>query len=205
MRFRMCMLLLSVAVTSVLGQDSSRSSTVTLGVGGSGGGYGGPAFTGRYEYRFFKYLAGEAGVDTTLPSVFSYQYVPIFSISSGTFPTTIYSSTQTGYTYFPFQNRDRVTMLPFGIKGILPLANGRVELFLGAGGAYVWSSRRFSAVSAWREQTSIGGRVALDRHRRFWVGTTWRFYGDLGNLSNRYVTDYNWYTGTADVGFRFGR
>ena len=203
MRFRTFMILLSVTIPSALAQDSSQSSTVTLSVGGTGGGYGGPTFNGRYEYRFFKYLAGEAGVDTMLPSFFSYQVVPIFSIQSGAFPTPIYSSTQTGYTYFPFQNRDRVTMLPFGVKGILPLANGRVELFLGVGGAYVWNSHSFSG-SAWREQTSIGGRVALDRRRRFWVGTTWRFFGDLGNLSNRYVTDYNWYTGTADIGFRFG-
>ena len=38
----MYVVLLSVTVASALGQDSSRSSTVTLSVGGAGGGHGGP-------------------------------------------------------------------------------------------------------------------------------------------------------------------
>ncbi len=201
MRFSTSLVLLSWAVTSALGQDTSRSSTVTLSVGGAGGGYGGPAFNGNYEYRFFQYLAGEAGFDIMLPSSFSFQYVPIYSFSNN--PSPLNYATQTGFTYLPSQDRNRVTMLPFGVKGILPLFTGRAELFLGLGGAYAWNARRYAG-SSWLEQASLGGRIALDRQRRFWVGTTWRFFADLGNTNDRHVTGYNWFTGTADFTFRFG-
>ncbi len=74
-----------LSLQTVFGQESTHTSTVTLSVGGETptrndfGESTGPAFNGNYEFRILKYLAVEAGVENTLPSITRYEFVPIVS------------------------------------------------------------------------------------------------------------------------------
>ena len=195
--------LLSALAGSALAQEPAKSSsTVTLSVGGAGGGDGGPAINGNYEFRLFKYLAVEGGLDTMLPGANTYTLESVASLESGV--SNYYGATG-NYVTVPVYQTNRIMMVPFGFKGILPLAHDRLELFVGVGGAYIYNANysKYSYLSPWAEQASAGARFAIDRNHRFWVGTTWRFFGDLGRSSAE-ATDRNWFTGTADIGFRFG-
>ena len=171
---------------SVLGQDGGRN-TVTAGVGGgfptggeqvyltnSNGIHNGAAFSGAYEFRLFKYFAPEVGVVNLIPLVQGY------------------------YKYPPM--RERVTLLSLGARGILPLKQGRFELFAGAAAVHVSSSDYQLTQSynpQWLAQISGGGRFAVDRRRHFWIGPTVRFSRDGG----RPVEE--WVSLTGDFGFRF--
>jgi hypothetical protein len=180
----------------VFGQDALHTGTLTLGVGGLPYSYnsnsqkGGPTFTGNYEYRLWKYLAVEGGVDTLLPSV---QYLQQFSVITP--GQNLVSFVQTGY--LPASDRSRVTLLTYGFKGILPLAKNRLELFAGFGGAYAWNSEYSGSLNAALGQASLGGRLALDRGHHFWLGTTLRGYTNLDHQT--------WAPLTINLGIRFGR
>ncbi len=179
-------LILLVLVSAVSpAQSSGLSATAAFGAGAGVvvGGYAnnqfqtGAVYTGDLELRLLKYLSAEIGVDNMLLDYTSY---------SGSGSTT---------------SRERLTLMPFGLRGILPLANGRAELFAGAGGAYTWLSNesQFYKPSRALVQANAGGRVALDRRRRFWLGVTARFYRDVGRPT------VEWSSVAGDLGFRFGR
>ncbi len=201
--FRTFLLALVPALT-LFAQDGLHSSTLTLSAGGEVptrndfGESSGPVFSGNYEFRIFKYLALEAGVDTMLPKTHSYQ---AFSVLSGA----------NLVSYFPLQggqcapcvlviqpNRTRVTLVPFGVKGILPLRSNRVELFAGGGGAYAFHADFGNFRDAMLVQASLGGRVALDHGHHFWLGTSGHFYSNFGSARQE------WATWSADFGIRFG-
>ena len=206
------------------GQDAVHRSTLTV----SGGGlpyadgafapqHGGPVFGGNYEYRFFRYLAAEVGTDISLPAGVSFGESSVIPPGQNLSGSTAASSAPTGCASVipPGQNfitvassgtagcalvsgRSRVTLATFGFKGILPLAASRVELFAGLGGAYGWNSvgGRFDSVYG---QGSAGARFAVDRHQRFWVGTT------LRGFTNFTRPQQAWLPWTVDLGFRFGQ
>ncbi len=190
-------LLLSIlSLQTIFGQEPVGTSTVTLSVGGETptrnefGESKGPVFDGNYEFRILKYLAVEAGVENTLPSITRYEF---FGIPAG---VSLLAFQQVCCVLIP--DRTQVTLLPFGLKGILPLSGGRFELFAGGGGAYAWHSGD-SFANAWLLQTSMGGRVALDRGHHFWLGTSGHFFTNFG------AGRQEWLTWTADLGLRFGR
>jgi hypothetical protein len=185
------------------GQEALHSSTLTLGVGGlpySDNPYypdlqkGGPTFTGDYEYRLSKYLAVEGGTDILLPSGES--FVQLASILAG----QNLAAYQPGCTacVVLVSGRSRVTLLTYGFKGILPLANDRLELFAGLGGAYAWNSEFSGLLNSAFAQASLGGRFALDRDHRFWLGTTLRGFRSFGPGRQA------WVPLTFDLGIRFG-
>jgi hypothetical protein len=185
---------------TVSGQDATHSSTLTFGVGGQPYSYnsfdqhGGPAFAGHYEYRFSKYFAVEAGVDTLLPSTFRLELLPVIPSGVGLSSGSLCSAC----VFVPETDRARVTLLPFGFKGILPVARDRVEFFGGFGGAYAWNSDYGQYRDALLAQASIGGRLAIDRGHRFWLGTSLRGYSNFG--AGKQV----WTPLTLDLGIRFG-
>jgi hypothetical protein len=84
----------------------------------------------------------------------------------------------------------------FGFRGILPLAKGRTELFAGVDGAYL---RDFQLASAMAIEPEFGFRVAVDKQKHFWLGGTARFVQNFG------IPEGEWFTCTADIGFRFGK
>jgi hypothetical protein len=160
-------------------------STVSIGVGGGlpAGGFrteqflNGPAFSASYEFRLFKYVAPEIGLVDLLPNYTEYS------------------------KYGSSISRYRVTLLSMGIRGVLPLAHGRVELFAGPGATRVWSSqydlaRGFDAPK-WLLEISGGGRIAIDHGRHFWAGPTVHFSRDGGRPTEE------WVSLTADFAVRF--
>jgi hypothetical protein len=174
-----------LAIPLAVSAQSFGSSTLTVGVGGAfpASGYltfpfhNGLSVAGEYELRLHKFVAADVGVDN-------------FVLNADNF-------TRTGSV----QTLERITLLPFGLRGILPLADGRTELFLGTGGAYLWSTdydlRSFGEGLLW--QLNGGARVAIDRSRHFHVGASARYYRDLGRPTQQ------WVSLTGDFSYRFGR
>ena len=195
----------------VVAQDPVHSSTVTFSAGGNVDSYnhfgegGGPSFAGAYEYRLWRYFGLEAGVNAILPTKQGFEFPAIFSITSQGTATSFFTGTQPINTVaIPVQTRTVVTMLPFGIRGILPLAQGKLELFAGFGGAYEFNggvhalNGRGDDANGMLGQASAGARYALDHRRHYWVGTTVRGY------SNASYGKQSWVTWTADFAIRFG-
>jgi hypothetical protein len=162
------------------------SSTVILGVGGAlpASGYrttsfhNGPSIAGEYEFGLHRSVAANIGVENF--------FLNFDNITRNSLAVT----------------RERITLMPFGIRGIAPLAGGRAELFAGAGGAYLWSSEydlRSYGGEGFLWQLNGGGRIAIDRAKHFRVGATMRFYRDLGRPTQE------WFSVTGDVSYRFGR
>jgi hypothetical protein len=184
MRFYFFFLFSALAMAQIEGR-----STVTVGVGGgfpTGGDLtstnhipNSAAYSASYEFRLFKYLAPEVGLVNLTP------YFPQFQAGNDLIPAT----------------RERVTLLSFGLRGILPLKQGRIELLAGVGGAHVFNSgyEDFVYYNASRTiwQINGGGRVAIDHRRRFWVGPTVRFSRDGGRPTQE------WLSLTGDFGVRF--
>jgi hypothetical protein len=172
------LLILCLSVAGLRAQDAKGTSTVTFGVGGGwvvdsglalGGVGGGPQFNGTYEFRILKYLALDASVDTTISTIPRNQnYAGYYS---------------------------RTENAAFGFRGILPLAQGRTELFAGVDGAYL---RDFQATSGMAIEPQFGFRVAVDKQKHFWLGGSARFVQNFGIYTGE------WFTSTADIGFRFG-
>lgn len=95
---------------------------------------------------------------------------------------------ETGYG--PLRIRDFQYFVPFGARAVLPLAQGRVELYGGGGGAYVRYTEALKQPSDWVNvgcppcgardgfgtYAMAGGQVALDRNRNFRVGATVKVY-----------------------------
>lgn len=181
------------------GQDAVHTSTVTLSAGGETstnndfGESGGPVFNANYEYRIWNYLAVEAGADTMLPATQTSENV---SILAGSGLVSSFSLSNAPVVSVP--GRTRVTLVPFGLKGILPLAGGRWELFAGLGGAYAFHADN-SYANAMLVRESLGGRFALDKGRHYWLGTSGQFSHNIAG--NR----QEWLSWTADFGLRFGR
>jgi hypothetical protein len=182
-------------------QEAVHTSTLTLGVGGESRqrtypqSSAGPAFKINYEFRLAKYFAVEAGTEMLFPKTVQFQ--PAYVILSGTNLTNYFNGGTSVSALIPSFERRPIGTVPFGIKGILPLAHGRLELFAGVGGAYGWNYSRY--LNSWYGQTSLGGRFALDRRERFWVGTSGRYANNFSNTSRQ-----SWLTWTADFSVRFG-
>ncbi len=162
------------------------SSTLTLGVGGAfpASGYrtnafhNGPSFASDYEFGLHRFVAANIGVEN---------FVLPFDVNSKFGIST---------------TRERVTLMPFGLRGIIPLANDRVELLAGTGGAVLWSSEYNLDHPFQRHnilwQLNSGARIAIDRSKHFRIGPTVRYYRDLGRPTQQ------WISVTGELSFRFG-
>jgi hypothetical protein len=141
--------------------------------------HNGPSFSGEYEFGLHRFVAANIGVENFLLN----------------FDTFSRFGTST--------SRERVTLMPFGLRGIVPVAAGRVELFTGTGGAVLWSSE-YNLAAGFEADKLLwhlngGARIAIDRAKHFRVGPTVRLYRDLGRPTQQ------WVSVTADFSYRFGR
>ena len=162
------------------------TSTLTLGAGAAfpvGGELTssfnrGASFAGEYEFGLHRFLAATIGVEN-------------YVLSSVNCDPRGCSTA-----------RERFTLMPFGLRGIIPIAGGRGELFAGTGGARLWSN---SFLGGPFQQDNIlwqfngGFRIGLDRARHFRAGPTVRLNRDLGRPTQE------WLSLTADFSYRFGR
>ena len=119
-----------------------------------------------------------------LSKVLVFGLLPLFSLfaQDGFHTSTITLSLGGGETptyKFSASSPDRCLLaLRLGAKFVVPLASDRFEVFLGGGGAYAFHSDG-SYHNAILAQGNIGGRIALDRARRFWLGTSGHFFANL--------------------------
>ena len=137
-----------------------------------------------YAHRLIPHLAVEAGIDS--------------AVSLGT---------EIRGANYDVNVNDRMFWVPFGVRGILPLKNGRAEVFVSAGGLYEKYSagNPFDSVgvgsrNGWGGYVSGGAAAALDRGRHFWLGGSSRFY--FANTNRGYSHD-RWVTATLDFSLRF--
>jgi hypothetical protein len=97
--------------------------------------------------------------------------------------------------------RDRLQLVDYGVRGIVPVARDRAELSAGVGGGYIWYDRGSSNSFLNGSLLQYSGRVAapLNSRRRIWIGMTFRVWRDLGRPTQQ------WLSTTGDVTYRFGR
>lgn len=175
--------LVLIAYSSLAFCQDGRS-TISVGAGGSFPAGGeltftsqvpdSAAFSAAYEFRLFKYFAPEVSVVDLAPLIPQYGEYPMPPL------------------------RTRVTLVSLGARGVLPI--GRAELFAGGAAVHVSTSDQellnFNS-SPWIWQINGGGRIALDKRRRFWIGPTVRLSRDGGRPTQE------WVSLTGDFGFRF--
>lgn len=190
---------LGLLSSAALAQEIKGSSTITVGAGVAGGqrNVSDVGFAGKlnYEYRISRHLAAETGLEVISVSV--YRPVVAYALPSGQNISGYFSDRA-----FSFDKRtDHVLQIPFGLKGILPFSNDRVELFGGLGAIAVAHKVDYFG-PRWLGQVSLGGRFAVDKSRRIWVGAMGRGFTNFTNLAE---AGRQGYTVTAEIGFRFGR
>jgi hypothetical protein len=166
--------------------QSEMRNTVTFSggfghnVGNSCCGDSAPSLAVTYAYRLFPHVDVEAGVDTAL------------SLGS-----------EARGAHYDFKADDRFLWVPFGLKGILPLRSGRVEVSAGAGGLYekylVGDNSFFVSSDSWGGYASTGIAVALDGRRHFWVGASPQLF--FANTGSGYHS--RWFVLNVGLGFRF--
>jgi hypothetical protein len=188
MKRRMRAFFVFFSLAALADAQSEMRNTVTVSggfahnVGNSCCGESAPSLAMTYDYRLFPHVDLEAGVDTTL--------------SLGT---------QAVGANYNVKADDRLLWVPFGLKGVLPLRSGRVEVTAGAGGLYEKylvssNSGFFTSRSGWGGYGSTGVAVALDGGRHFWVGVSPQLF--FANTGSGYTHD-RWFVLNVGLGFRF--
>jgi hypothetical protein len=155
-----------------------------------------------YGYRFHEYFQADIGFDA------------IFGAGN----VREFANTITGFRRI----RDFQYLLPVGGRAILPLANGRLQLFGGGGGTYMRYQEQLSqpssyyrlecpdctARSGWGYYATAGFTVFLDRRRLMRIGVAPRVYrghtdGErVGNVPGFRTSDH-WVTVMAEFGISF--
>jgi hypothetical protein len=161
---------------SVFGQSYNRHN-ITLGLGAGLprddlSAYFNDSFAagGSYGYRFHRFFQVDFGLDGVFGAAGVRDFLP----------------TQFG----SLRIRDYQYLLPMGGRAIIPLADERIHIVGGGGGAYLRYSERIrqpsdyfriecnvcTSRSGWGYYGLVGANVALDANRNFRVGVTSRVY-----------------------------
>lgn len=131
----------------------------------------GVTWTVGYGYRPFRYLQFDAALDTVYNSADVERYIP---------------NPAFGY----LKVRDFEFLVPFGARLVLPVARGKVNIYGGAGGAYLHYSERLrqpdpyynlecppcQSRDGWGYYFLTGGDVALTSGGAIRLGVTMRVY-----------------------------
>jgi|GEM_PF-3389692 hypothetical protein len=139
----------------------------------------GPGLRVGGEFRFAKHLAADAGW-------------------TGAWMATFYDCDRFGCAYSRLENK----LLDYGLRGILPLAGGRVELSLGVGGGYIWfdpASSDHYYYNGSLFQYSGKAAVALGRGGHWRANFTVRTWRDLGRPVQQ------WLSTAAGISYGFGK
>ncbi len=99
-------------------------------------------------------------------------------------------------------SRENFRLLDYGLRGILPLAGGRVELSAGLGGGYVLHPFGYSGPYGPNQslfQYSGKAAIAVDHAGRIRISFGVRTWRDLGRPTQQ------WLSTTAGVSYGFGR
>jgi hypothetical protein len=200
-----------ILTAPLMAQSSYRQHYFTAG-GGAGVPRGelrplfdaSPAFRFGYGYRFHPNFQADIALDT------------VFHAANvrDLFPSLVGD----------LRIRDYQFLLPMGGRAIVPLADGRVLLSAGGGGAYIRYQESIRqpfgdayfrlectscrSRSGWGYYALLGGSVALDRHQHFRLGITTRVYrgntrGDEFGALPPIRTRDHWVNTAAEFTFAF--
>ena len=204
-------ILLALFTLPVWGQYSFRKHNITFGGGinipsGELKPYlsNAPGFRAGYGYRFHRLFQADFGLD----------------VGFGSADVRDFYETEFG----ELRIRDYQYFVPLGGRVVVPLAEEKVQLYAGGGGAYLRYSERIRQPYAnygytidcpvcrsrdgWGYYALAGGSVALDRARNFRVGVVTKFFrgettGDsLGTLPAFRTVD-RWANIAAEFTFSF--
>jgi hypothetical protein len=135
----------------------------------------GPGWRGGSELRLIKHLGAEAG------------------FTEG-WPVGIDSCASFGCTY----SRQSLKLLDYGLRGVAPVAGGRLELSVGLGGGYILYPRGFYRPNQTLFQYSGKIALALDRLGRTRLTFAVRTWRDLGRPTTQ------WLSTAAGISYAFG-
>jgi hypothetical protein len=138
----------------------------------------GPGWRGGYELRIMKHLGADVGFTEGWP--------------------VITDCERLGCTY----SRQSLKLLDYGLRGVAPIAAGRIELSIGLGGGYVWHPHGFSGRFGPNQallQYSGKAAFALTRSRRIRVTFGLRTWRDLGRPTQQ------WLSTAAGLSYGFGQ
>ena len=116
---------------------------------------------------------------------------------TGAWMGTDYACNRFGCSYGRLENK----FLDYGLRGVLPVAGGRIDLSVGVGGGYVWfdsGSGDNYFYNGSLLQYSGKAAIALDRKGRWRANFTVRSWRDLGRPIQQ------WLSTTAGVSYGFG-
>ena len=115
---------------------------------------------------------------------------------TGAWMATYYNCSRFGCSYSRLENK----VLDYGMRGVLPLAGGRVELSLGVGGGYIWfdSASGDNYYNGSLLQYSGKAAVALDRNGHWRINLALRTWRDLGRPIQQ------WLSTAAGISYGFG-
>ena len=109
-------------------------------------------------------------------------WLPHLALEAG-MDSALWLGSEARGTNYDLKADDRFIWAPFGVRGIPPVWNGRIEISAGAGGTYekYWVSNPqpsvgFASRDGWGGYASAGALLALDRRRRFWPAATPCFF-----------------------------
>jgi hypothetical protein len=107
---------------------------------------------------------------------------------------------------FDIKPDDRFIWIPFGVRGVLPLHGGRVEISAGGGGLIdKYSVSNPNPAVGLVSHAGVGGyldggaAIAITPSRRFWLGASTHVY--LANIDE--ATHDRWMTLNAEFSYRF--
>jgi hypothetical protein len=85
-------------------------------------------------------------------------------------------------------SREPLKLLDYGVRGVAPLGDGRVELSAGLGGGYVWHKYPYYGQNEALLQYSGKASIALDHQRRWRAAFAIRAWRDLGRPTQQWLS-----------------
>jgi hypothetical protein len=186
-------LLLVVVLTSFANAQSDPRNSFT--------------FSGGYARNILSYCC-VTDTATSLGATYGYRVFRNLEIEAGVV-TALYPTHEIRGANYDIKPNDRFIWVPFGLRGILPLHNGRIELSAAAGGLYEKysvsnpdSGFGLQSRAGWGGYFAGGAAMAIDRGRHFWLGASPRWFLANANQGFGYQHD-RWFVVTGDFSFRF--
>jgi hypothetical protein len=158
----------------------------------------GPTFGADYEFRFAKHFSVDAGDQTWLPSGYTFSRSGAVEVNAGNTGTfTPISPIED--VFVPIPTHLLSTAIHATARGILPLRDDRIELYLGVGPGYAWNTGlSLYPRAGFVFDFEAGARFALDTRGRFWLGAGTQFFGNFSQARQQ------WLEASAGITCRFG-
>jgi hypothetical protein len=165
-------------------------------------------FSGGYARSIHSSCCATTETAASLGATYGYRVFRNLEIEAGVV-TALYPTPEIRGANYDIKPNDRFIWVPFGLRGILPLHSGRIELSAAAGGLYEKysvsnpnSNLGLQSRAGWGGYFAGGAAMAIDRGRHFWLGASPRWFLANANQGFGYQHD-RWFAITGDFSVRF--